>query len=123
MCDTRDIENREDGQDEFAAHHRVNSYGEPARIEIVPDDKYAPLRANANDFIFVDADILDRDGNPVYNCGAQVEFMVSGGFIVGPDAPVAVAGKATIMLKATADVIVTARCGTITATTVIRTVK
>ena len=59
-----------------AARHSVSSYGAPAQIRIVLDHKYAPLRANNNDFIFVDADILDADGHHVYNYTDNVTFGV-----------------------------------------------
>ena len=106
-----------------AARHRVSSYGKPAQLNIVPDDKYAPLRADGNDFIFVDADILDADGNPVYGFADAVEFTVKGGFIVGPSVQKAIAGKATIMLKAGDDVTVTAKCGDMEASALVRTIK
>jgi len=106
-----------------AARHSVSSYGAPAQIRIVPDHKYAPLRANNNDFIFVDADILDADGHHVYNYTDNVTFEVTGGSIIGPVAPTAIAGKATILLKAASDVNITASSGALTASLVIHTEK
>lgn len=106
-----------------AARHKVCSYGQPSKLRIVPDDGYAPLKANANDFIFVDVDILDENDNLVYNCFDSVEVSVENGFIVGPSTLNAIAGKATVMLKAYGDVVFSAKCNGMTATQVIATKK
>jgi len=106
-----------------AARHKVCSYGLPSLLSIVPDDRYAPLVANANDFIFVDVDILDESGNPVFNCAFEVSVSVENGFIVGPSTLKAIGGKATFMLKAYGDVTLSACCNGMTATKVITTKK
>jgi len=95
----------------------------PSLLSIVPDDRYAPLVANANDFIFVDVDILDESGNPVFNCAFEVSVSVENGFIVGPSTLKAIGGKATFMLKAYGDVTLSACCNGMTATKVITTKK
>lgn len=104
-----------------AARHAVHSFGTPGQIRIVPDDRYAPLKADNNDFIFVDADILDDAGHPVYTYDAPVSFIADGGTIIGPDTVDAIAGKATVLLRAAGDVTVTVKSGTIAATLFIHT--
>lgn len=94
-----------------AARHRVNSYGEVNRIDIEPCDEYAALRRNDNDFIFVNAVMKDKDGHIVYNFTQNVEFDIEGGEIIGPHAVNAIAGVATVMVKATDNVRIRARFG------------
>ena len=94
-----------------AARHRVNSYGEPHHIEIEAYDGGVPLSRNDNDFIFVNAVVKDADGNTVYNFDKNVAFDITGGSFIGPGAVNAIAGVATVMIKAYGEVNVTARCG------------
>lgn len=94
-----------------AARHRVNSYGEPHHIEIEVYDGGVPLSRNDNDFIFVNAVVKDADGNTVYNFDKNVAFDITGGSFIGPGAVNAIAGVATVMIKAYGEVNVTARCG------------
>jgi len=104
-----------------AARNAVYSSDTPSQIRIVPDDRYAPLKADNNDFIFVDADVLDADGHLVYTYNAPVSFSVAGGTVIGPDTVAAIAGKATILLRATGDVTVTVKSGGLTASLPIHT--
>lgn len=105
-----------------AARHRVNSYSSPDHLEIVIDDRGVPLRRNDNDFVFANAVIKDCGGNTVYNFTGQVEFETHGGTIIGPARINAIAGVATVMLKASENVNLTARSGDMSAKKTIITV-
>lgn len=106
-----------------AARHKVCSYGKPSAMLFVADDTYAPLKANDNDFIFVNAKIVDESGNLVYNCTDTVRFSVTNGSIIGPSELKAIAGVATVMVKATGMLTVSASCGDLYAETKIKTVQ
>ena len=102
--------------------HRVSSYGDVDSLVIVPDDGYAPLVANGNDFIFVNAIAKDSDGNQVFNFKDEISFEVEGGSIIGPHSPKAIAGMATVMLTAHQKTpTVTVKSGKMTAKIKIRT--
>ncbi|MBR2466221.1 MAG: DUF4982 domain-containing protein [Clostridia bacterium] len=102
--------------------HKVSSYGEAAAIVINADDKYALLKPDGNDFVFVNAEITDSEGNRVYNCKDEVTFEVVGGRIIGPSTVNAIAGVATVMLSAnSANPKVVAKMGKISASSQIKT--
>ena len=108
---------------EMVARHRVCSHGKGVKMDIVVDDKYARLEANDNDFVFVNAKILDENGNLDYGFTGEVVFFAENGSFIGTDRINAIAGVATVLLKATGDVTVTAKSGEMTATTVVKTEK
>ncbi len=106
-----------------AARHKVCSYDKPAEIKIIADDKYAPLKADDNDFIFVNAKVVDKNGNLVYNFTDKVKFEIKNGSIVGPSEINAIAGIATVMVKATADLEISATYKDICSVATIKTIK
>lgn len=62
----------------------INTAGEPARLEIVPDKKI--LHADGKDLSFVTVRILDKNGNPVPDAGNKITVEIVGeGVLAGMD--------------------------------------
>ncbi len=61
---------------EVAAEYVVHTAGEPSTIEIKPDSKV--MEANSQDLIYLECNIVDKDGNFVPTANNMLEFTVSG---------------------------------------------
>jgi beta-galactosidase len=85
---------------EFGSH-TVTTPGPPSAIRLSADFSNKPLRADGADVIFIYATLVDSLGYPVMTADSTVEFSVRGNAaLIGDNPAKAVAGIATILLKA-----------------------
>jgi beta-galactosidase len=85
---------------EFGSH-TVTTPGPPSAIRLSADFSNKPLRADGADAIFIYATLVDSLGYPVMTADPTVEFTVRGNAtLIGDNPAKAVAGIATILLKA-----------------------
>ena len=61
----------------------VKTSGAPAKLALKPDKKV--MKADGKDLIYVEVDVLDKNGNFVPDASTQVDFAVTGGEIAGVD--------------------------------------
>lgn len=78
--------------------HSVSTVGQPAKIRLRVDTSgRSPV---PNDILFVYADILDKNGNIVYDASSCVKFQViQNGQLIGPEYVNALGGIATALIK------------------------
>lgn len=84
------------------ATNSVHTPGKAAKIVLAADLHGVPLKADGADVVFIRAQILDADNNPVPAAGNEIQFYSTvNAAIVGPYAVKAEAGIGSILLRST----------------------
>lgn len=79
----------------------VSTSGKAETIKLSYDKSGKALKADGGDVVFVYATIMDKNGNPVTDSNAEVQFVVNGNAkLIGQNPVKADAGIATILLQA-----------------------